>query len=406
MRIWIVNSAMIPPIKPGGTRHHTMAKRMSVRHDVTLVTSNAHHSTLRDLFEVEGTSSLREIEGVQYLIVRTFLRPVRSSQKMRLLSWFAFARRMIGAVRNLSRPDVIVGSSPNLIQALAAEMLARRYRVPFVLEIRDLWPETLIRLGGYSPYNPFVLGLSVVERYLYRRASCIVTLMEGSKGLIASRGGKKIVAVPNGVEFDLVDAPVEDSPIVLDEQAFNVVYTGSLGISNAIDRILDAAKMLLEQGETEVCFTFVGDGEHKAQLIERCAREGLTNVRFYTPIPKKHVYGLLRQANAFIVNALNASLYDHGVSFNKIFDYMAVGKPTVFAVASDIMERSGGGITCPPDNAAAIAEAVSRLKAMSPAERDEMGAKGRAYVEAHHDVAKLAEIFEAAIVDSIAASRM
>lgn len=405
MQIWIVNSAMIPPVKPGGTRHHTMAKRMSERHDVTLITSNAHHSTLRDLFEVEGTSDLRVIEGVRYLIVRTFMRPVKSSQKMRLLGWFSFAGRMMRSVRTLPRPDVIVGSSPNLIQALAAERLARRYRVPFVLEVRDLWPETLIRLGGYSPYHPFVLVLSAIERYLYRRASSIVTLMEESKVLIASRGGKHIVAVPNGAEFELADAPVEEPPIVLDKEAFNVVYAGSLGLSNAIDSILDAAKMLLEQGMTEVRFSFVGDGGHKAQLVERCTREGLVNVRFFDPVPKKHVYALLRQADALIVNALNAALYEHGVSFNKIFDYMAVGKPTVFAVASGIMELSGGGITCPPDDAVSITAAILRLKAMSASERAEMGAKARAYVETHHDVAKLARTFESTIVTSAKAIR-
>ena len=405
MRILVLNAAIVPPSKPGGTRHYMFAKYLRARHEVYLVASDVHYSSLKKVYEASAELSVFSFDGVDIHVVKHRPFGKGASRASRVMHWVSFGVKALRYMWRLPRPDVVVGSSPNLLQALAAERYARLRGVPFVLEIRDLWPEVLVELGGFSRTHPFVVLLGSIERYLYRRAAAVITLMEGSQPMLVQRGSRPegIHVVPNGVDLDLVDAPDPAPAIVLDPERFNIVYTGSHGISNALDAVLDAARLVAKQGHADVQFTFVGDGENKAQLKARCRDEGIENVTFCDPIPKDRIYGVLRQADALVVNALNASLYDYGLSFNKIYDYMAVARPTVFAVPSNIMEISGGGITCTPDDAASMADAVVRLKHMSARDRQAMGQRARAYVEQNHNIARLAEVFETALTAAVTA---
>ncbi len=209
-----------------------------------------------------------------------------------------------------------------------------------------------------------------------------------------------IHVVPNGVDFPLVDAA--QGPPVFVPGTFNVLYTGSHSISDALDPVLDAARLLWEQGHQNIRFHFMGEGDHKERLVQRCTEEGIENVSFHPPVPKHEVFVWMKQADALIINKMNVELYRHGVSFNKLFDYMACGRPTVYAVPSDLMERANGGITCTPSDPVAIAEAVIQLEAMGAQARDVLGAQARAYVETHHNMDMLAQRFEAAIEAAVA----
>jgi len=174
-----------------------------------------------------------------------------------------------------------------------------------------------------------------------------------------------------------------------------VMYAGAHGPANALDAILDAAAMLERRQPGRFRFELIGDGHDKPRLRQRAKAERFDSVVFRDAVPKAEVYPLLENADALIANMNAGALYRSGISLNKLYDYLAVGRPVVFGadVANNPVVEADAGITVPPNDAGALALAVERLAALSPAEREAIGARGRAYVESHHDVARLAARF-------------
>src|SRR5205823_10079909 len=177
MRVWLVNHHALPPSEPGGPRHYTLARELIHRgHDVIVIASSFNHATGRQIScSKRKLSTFKRFGRVPFLLLRV---PAYRTNVARLWNMFVFAFKVwLGlGTRRMRRPDIVVGSSLTLLAAFAAERLARRIRVPFVLEIRDLWPRTLIDMGMH-PYHPVVVGFGIIERYLYRNADKIVTLL-------------------------------------------------------------------------------------------------------------------------------------------------------------------------------------------------------------------------------------
>jgi len=189
--------------------------------------------------------------------------------------------------KGLNAPNLILGSSPDPFVALAAERLASRYRVPFVLEIRDLWPYSIIEVTGRSKFHPFIQAVDWTQRYLYAKAERILVLSKNSTELMEKSGADpdKIVWIPHGVDLSMNPEP----RLMPDDGLFTVTYLGAHNEWNSLDSILDAAKLLQESGSINILFRFVGAGESKPALKERARAENIRNVRFEDPIPKKLV---------------------------------------------------------------------------------------------------------------------
>ncbi len=247
MNLWIVNHYAIPPQRAGGTRHYTLAKELIRRgYRVTIIASSFDHATRREAHLAPGEPfKLEVIESVPFLWLRT--PPYAGNSVARIWNMTVFAYRVWRSAGEalLGKPDVVIGSSPHPFAALAAERLATRFRVPFVLEVRDLWPQTLIDLGGFSPRHPFILLLESIERYLYRKASRIITLLPGAGEHIREKGGdlSRVVWIPNGIDLELSPSP---QPPRLN-QVFTIMYAGAHGLANGLDLVLDVAA-LLEEG--------------------------------------------------------------------------------------------------------------------------------------------------------------
>ncbi len=396
MRVWLVNHYALPPQRSGGTRHYTLARELIRRgHEVTLIASSVDYMRREEAYLRPDEQARLEMVGeVPFLWLRT---PAYKGNSLRRVgNMLAFAYRLRReAPRHLPPPDVIVGSTPHLFAAWAAYRLARRYRVPFVLEVRDLWPQTLIDLGGFSPYHPFILLLAALERALYRRAQAVVTLLPGGAEYIARKRGTEqgIYWVPNGVDLSLIPDPVPPPP----EPPFTVMYAGAHGLANGLDIALQAARRLQEEGwGARVQFRFIGDGPEKPRLVHQARAWGLQNVTFEDPVPKEEVYPRLQQAHAFLMILRDSPLFRWGISPNKLFDFMAMARPVLFCVRTPYnpIEEHRAGLTAPPDDPQALAEAI-RVLAQTPAEeRWAMGLRARAYVEQEHDLRKLAGRFE------------
>ena len=397
MKVWIVNQYALPPSASGGTRHYSLARTLLERGtQVEIFCSTRNYLSGAPIAEA-GT---RDCAGVTFTFLETGAARAVGRRAGRLAAMLGFARgfRRIARGRH-DQPDVIVGSTPSPIGAWAAAGEARRRRVPFVLEVRDLWPRTLLDVGGLPRWHPAVWLFAALERALYRRADRIVTLLPLAERHIRTvfPGAAPVTWVPNGVDLRLVRGGMPTSaPPARGDGAFTVMYAGAHGPANALDAVLDAAAVLERRQPGRFRFLLVGDGHDKPRLQGRAASEGLHQVRFADPVPKAEIYEHMARADALVVNMNRGNLYRFGISFNKLYDYLAVGRPVVSGTdaANDPVAEAGAGITVPANDPEALAAALERLAAATPAEREAMGARGRAFVAEHHDIERLAARFD------------
>jgi len=405
MNILMINHYALAPDQPGGTRHFSLARALTAMgHSVVIAASCFDHGT-RTGAPPPGEKACRETwDGVEFIRLAT--PPYRGNGAGRLWNMLAFARsvkRVLPAFLG-SVPDVVVGSSPHPFGALAGLMLARKFGVPFVLEIRDVWPQSLVDVMGVSPMHPIIWVLGRIERVLYREADHIITLLPNVAKRVAERGGDpdRITWVPNGIDLDMVPAPSRPG----DKETFTIMYAGSHGVTNALEVLVDAAGIL--QGRSlpkQLSLVLVGTGPEKPRLEARARALGLCNLAFRPPVPKREIYKVLDSADAFWVSSADSDLWEHGISFNKLYDFMAMARPTLIGMrcSTNPILLSGGGITVRPGSAEAMAEGVEWLLAAGPGGRQDMGDKARSFVEDHFDVRRLAPAFESALVEALSA---
>lgn len=295
---------------------------------------------------------------------------------------------------DLGRPDVILGSSVHLFAVYTAYRLSRRLRAPFVMEVRDIWPQTLIDMG-VSKWHPFVLLLGFLERYLYKKAIRIITLLPRANEHIESFGVKpdKIVWIPNGVDgerFDAVQVRPEES-----SRQFTITYTGAIGTANNLTVLLKAAEILGNEFPY-IKFLIVGDGPEKPRLLRMADDKKLENVEFKAPVPKDEVSNIHSQSDALLFTLQDSPVFKFGISSNKLFDYLTSGKPVIFSCnsANNPVNEAGAGITIPPDDPQKLVDTAIALSEMPIAERAKMGSNGRQYIEKHHLIATLVDRLE------------
>ena len=399
MRIWMINHYA----EPYGRQHNLAGELIRRGHRVVIFASSFDHRTRQENRLAPGEKVKREdIDGVPYVWLRTPPYPGNTSARVWNMAVFAGRIWRVGKAAGFERPDVIIGSSPHLFAALAAQRLAARFRVPFVLEVRDLWPQSLVDLANVSARHPVVRGLEKMERYLYRRAARIISLLPGAVDHMVEKGAdrERVVWIPNGINTDLVPPPEPPA----NDGVFTVMYAGAHGLANALDYVLDAAAVLQQEDlDRRILIRFIGDGPEKSRLQEVAAQRELTNVRFDGPVPRNRVYDLLREADAFVMPLKHSPVFRWGVSPNKLFDYLATARPVIFSVNSPInpVAEAQAGLTVPPENPLALAEAIKELLYMSPEKRWEMGLRGREYVERYHSFARLADKLEKTLKDAM-----
>lgn len=398
MNVLLINAYALPPAWGGGTRHYSLCHELLQRgHEVLLCASSFDHVTKTERRLSAGQEFLcQEEQGVPFLWLRTTEYTGNSPARVRnMLSFASRVKRGVGLPAHF-KPDLVLASTPHLFGADAGRQLARRLGVPFVLEVRDLWPETLLELGGISPWHPFILWLGLLEKRVYRAADRIISLLPGAWQHLEPKGAprSKVHWLPNGVDLSLLPpaSPAPGGPV------FTVMYAGAHGLANGLDSILDAMGRLKQQGlEGRIRLVMMGEGPAKPALVERVRREHLDAlVEFRDPVPKAQVYGVLQQADAFIATLKDSPLYRYGISLNKIYDYLALARPIVFGVRSynNPVEEADAGICTAPEDGAAMADALRRLVEMPAAEREGMGRRGRHFIETQHEKSILGARFE------------
>ena len=398
--IWILNHYAEPPDRQA-TRSYDLAKQLVHQgHQVTIFASSFSHYSLREerLHRSERCKT-EDIDGVRFVWIRTF--PYSRNDWRRSLNMISFGWRAFWAgLRQRDRPDVIIGVTVHPLAALSAYLLSRRNKSRFFFEITDLWPQTLLDMGALSPRSPVTWALRVLERFLLKRADKILTLWPSADKYTSSLGisETKVVWVPHCVDMSRYRTLEEYDG--RGDSSFKVMYLGGHTIEYGLDLILDAAAILQREGVNRAHFVFVGGGTEKPHLVQRAKEMGLANVEFRDPVPKDEIERVMSEADAFIFSRRNLQLFlEYGISNNKLCDYLASGRPILYAceARNNPVADAGAGVTVRPEDPQALADAVVTLMDTAPEDRVRMGRDGRAYVEKYHDVGVVAAKLEALI---------
>jgi glycosyltransferase involved in cell wall biosynthesis len=397
--LWI-NHFAVSPSDGGGTRHFELSRELTVRDWRVTIAATDFHLQTRTYTRRPGPAFRapvpEQLDGVDFLWL--WSAPYTRNDWRRGWNWISFGQSLSRWHPEGAAADVVIGSSPQLFAALAGARMASRLGVPFVLEVRDLWPESLLAVGGRKGLAYHAFG--AMARYLYRRADRIVVLARGSADHIARYGvdAKKLVYVPNGVDLNAFTRRPEGSA-----DSFTLVYAGAHGPANGLDAVLDAAELL--RNDPRVRFLFVGDGPAKSSLREDAARRNLTNIEFRDPVAKSNIPALFASADAGLMVLRDSPLFAYGVSPNKLFDYFGAALPVVCNVPGDVagmVAEAGAGEQAADSSGAALADAIRRLVARSPEERARMGLAGRAWVAREHSRPVLAERLDGMLRELIA----
>jgi glycosyltransferase involved in cell wall biosynthesis len=395
--IWLINQYASTPETGMGGRHYYLARELAKQgHRVYLIAASYTH-LLRHPPSVEQAYEIHSIEGFNFVWVKLPSYSEAHSKK-RIFNWFAFAWKLRGLKSAIAdSPDAVLYSSPSLVGFLGAKYLASCYKARLAFEVRDIWPLTLVELGGYSPKHPFIRFLQWVEDKAYREADFVFSNLKNSVDHMVERGMEqaKFSWVANGFSMDEVaqkQGLSQSASEQLPDNKFVVGYTGTFGLANALDSLILAADIV--KNNTDIVVVLVGDGKEKKALKRLVEEKKLSNVRFVNAIPKVQIQSMLNRFDVCFIGLTGDPLFRFGVSPNKLFDYFYSGKPIIYAIESGAytpVTDSQSGIQIPAENPEAIAEAIMRLYEMSASEREILGGNGRRYALENHEYASLAK---------------
>lgn len=358
-------------------------------HEVTVLTGFPNHPT--GVVPDEWRSRMRSLhytetaDGVR--VVRTWLWPLpnrKAHERIRNYASFCVSAAVSGLA--LAKPDVVIATSPQLLCALAGWWIALSKRVPFVFEVRDLWPESLAAVGVGVEGTLLHRTLGAIAGFLYRRAGRIVVVSPAFKDHLIRQWKvpeAKISTVENGVEVDLFrldPAAIEVRKSLNLENRFLICYIGTIGNAHGLETLMGAAQEL-QTALPEAMFLLIGEGAEKDRIVELAATRQLRNVQFLGQQPRERIPAYVSAADICIVILRKAELFKTVIP-TKMLEYMACERPVIIAVdgqARQIVEQAHAGIFVEPENSKALAHVILEL-AGDKLKREQMGKNGRKYI--------------------------
>jgi glycosyltransferase involved in cell wall biosynthesis len=406
--IWIFNQYAVTPDQPGGTRHYAVSRILAGRgYRVTLFASGFNYQNRKEL-KCTGREDFKiELcDGVRFVWIRTV--PYKKNNWKRVVNMLSYSWRCLRVYKKLLRtdqvekPGTIIGSAVHLFAVWTAYRVSKKLKANFVMETRDLWPMTLVEFRKELKYHPIVVFFRILDRFLAKRAQRIISVLPGAYDYYKKYGiaKEKVVWIPNGVDANLFGSECPTPSDTVQQKRFKVMYTGTLGMEACLRTLLSAAKSIREN-RLPIAFEIIGSGEKQKELVKFKNQLGLQNVVFREPVKKEKIPSELASADALWIGSRKVeNLYKYGFSFNKLFEYLAAGKPILFSIdaAYNPVKEAGAGLTVPPEDPEALSKAIIQLYEMPVEERIKMGQKGIAYAKEFHDFEKLADRFDRLLV--------
>ncbi len=404
MRIWMINHYAVPLGAKNASRHAVLAKYLRQSgHEITIFAASLAHGTdvSSNLSEfAPGEKYLDECrDGTQWRFIRT--KPYRNNfQRLRLM--YDFHVKVVQSAIDLPKPDVVIGSCVHPYAVEAARKIGRQLTVPFIYEIRDIWPESLVDVGGMSPWHPAYQLFRRMEHKAFRSADGVLSLLPGMRSYAENHGivADRICYLPNGIDPEAYPLLTKPS----NGHEFLCSYFGAHGPANNLTNILEAASILQKNHQNHIRIQFVGDGSSKQSLVEHSKALGLNNVSFHAPVVKNELIKFAERTDAFLFNLKKMPIIEkYGLSSNKLFEYLVHARPIVFACSSfnNPVEESGAGISIPPEDPQTMANAITHLSQTGVETRHRMGIQGREFALQNHDLAKLAERLAGFLAETI-----
>lgn len=384
--IWFVSKYISAAQHGFESRLFAIAKEMKAagRHPVVISSDSSHIAT----FPQRSTLYTRElVDGCETWWIRT-LKYRSTVSPRRVLSWLDFELKLfLMPKESLPPPDVIVVSSLSLLTILNGLLLRRRYGCKLVFEVRDIWPLTLIEEGGYSPKNPLVRVLAWVERLGYKNADCVVGTMPNLAEHVEQVAGPGIrcECVPFGFNPRFFEKsqplPAGYFESRVPPGKFVIGYAGSVGLTNALETILQCARELVD--DDRFFFLFVGSGDMLEKHVADTA--DLKNVVFAPKVPREQVQDLLRRCDLLYFAVYDSLVWRYGLSLNKLIDYMMAAKPVVASYSGypSMLNESGCGVFVPAGGVRELKDALREMAGRPPRELETMGAAGRSWLLAN-----------------------
>jgi colanic acid biosynthesis glycosyl transferase WcaI len=415
LKILYVSQYFPPEMGAPAARAVELARHwVQLGHDVTVLTGFPNHPT--GFVPPEWRPRLRKrvyretVDGIK--VVRTWLLPYPNRKAYeRMLNYSSFC--VSAALRGLEieRPDVVIGTSPQLLVGPGGWWIARWKRAPFVFEVRDLWPESLAAVGVGQENSVLHRVLGAVAGFLYRHSQRVVVVTPAFKEHLIQQWKvpeEKIAVVENGVETDLF-APENAEPGLRERLGitgrFVACYVGTMGLAHGLDTLIDAAGQL-QRTRPEALFLLVGEGADKERIKILAETRGLKNLTFVDQQPRERIPAFIHASDVCLVLLKKTELFKTVIP-TKMLEFLSCAKPVVLGVegqARQLMEEARGGIVIEPENAEALVQAIERLAA-APQEREEMGRNGRAYIIEKYSRRSTAETYLEILRDVIHSGR-
>jgi glycosyltransferase involved in cell wall biosynthesis len=391
LRIAYFCQYFVPEIAAPAARVSELAREWAeAGHHVTVVTGLPNHPTGRVPEAYRSIVFRRESMG-PFEVWRNWLYATPNEGVLKkTLSHLSFMlSTLILTVPRLRRTDVLVVSSPTFFVVITVCLAHWFWRVPYIFEVRDLWPGVFVELGILK--NRFVIRmLEALEMFLYRRAALVVVVTESFRDVLIRRGlsPQHVEVITNGVDVEMFRPRPKAAQLIRQqhqcESRFMVLYIGAHGISHALSSILEVAERFRD--EPDVCFMFVGDGAEKERLVRAAETKDLANVRFLPSQPRDTVPSWYASADVVLVPLRNIPVFDTFIP-SKMFEILASERPIVASLRGEarrILERSGGALVVDPEDVDGIVEAIRTLRADGDL-RDRMTQRGGAFVRSEYD---------------------
>jgi glycosyltransferase involved in cell wall biosynthesis len=395
VHILLIHQAFAALDEAGGTRHAELANYLADHgHRVTIISSPVSYLTGRSHQEKPQWIEKQQMRpGVMLLRTYTYA-AIHRSFIHRVIAFLSFMVSSFWAGMGVGKIDLVWGTSPPIFQGITAWLIARLKRVPFLFEVRDLWPEFAVAVGVLR--NRFLISASIwLEKFLYRHADRVMVNSPGYIAHVKANGARSVNLIPNGADPDMF-LPDEDGKEFRQLHSltgqFVTLYAGAHGLSNDLNVVIESAERL--KNEPNIKIVLIGDGKEKKNLLARANELQLENLLLLPAVPKNEMAQTLAAADACIAILKPLELYKTTYP-NKVFDYMAAGRPVLLlidGVIRELVEKAGAGIFIQPGDAAGLAQAILTLSTW-PERGKEMGINGRKFIEKFYNRAQTAEKF-------------
>ncbi len=396
MHILFLTDNFPPEVNAPASRTYEHAREWVLAgHAVTVVTCAPNFPDGKLFAGYKNSIIAREtVDGINVIRVWTYI-TANEGFFRRTLDYASFMVSATMIAPFCSRADIVIATSPQFFTAVAGLAVSRLLGAPFVFEVRDLWPESLIAVGAMKRRLIYHL-LEKLERFLYRKADCIVTVTHSFQKILADRGidDSKIHVVTNGVDLARFRPRLPDNTLKKNlgfDGKFLAGYVGTHGMAHGLNTLLDAAALINEQGRDDIYFLLLGSGAEKAQLKRRAKRMQLGNVLFLDSVPRTEVTRYWSLLDASIIHLRDEELFSTVIP-SKLFECMAMGVPVLHGVNGEsalILERSNAGLLFAPCDENELAAGIVRL-ADDKSLCEQLGANGL-MAAANYDRKKLAD---------------